>query len=96
MINQSGASEMYLNGQLIHNFGVLNTNPNKIKAFNPQDKPISFPLSTDSIQVLCIRYALQPAIEYATHFGMENSGLKITLITTEKAINFNFFILYIL
>ncbi len=41
-IQQSGASEIYLNGKLLHRFGVVSTNPNKIKAFSP-DRPFSQP-----------------------------------------------------
>ena len=43
MMQQSVASEIYLNGKLIHRLGVLDVNPNKIKAFNPNEKPLSFP-----------------------------------------------------
>ena len=41
MIFQSGASEFYLNGKLIHSFGVLSKNPLEIKAFTPFYKPVS-------------------------------------------------------
>src|SRR4051812_20784764 len=35
LIQQSGASEIYLNGKLLYRFGVLSPNPDKVKAFSP-------------------------------------------------------------
>ena len=86
-MNQAGASEIYLNGKLIHQFGVISTNPNNIKAFNPNNMPESFPVSEGKEQVLSIRYALQPNILYETNFGTANEALSIMLNTTEKAVN---------
>jgi len=85
MMQQSGASEIYLNGKLIHSFGVLSSEPEKVKAFNPHEKPISFPISNTPQQVLAVRYALQPNIFYSTHFGNKNKGLYIKVNTVENA-----------
>ncbi|MFN8347766.1 MAG: hypothetical protein U0X91_22365 [Spirosomataceae bacterium] len=87
MIEQSGASEIYLNGLLIHQFGTLSTNAHGIKAFNPLAKPVSFPLQKDSLQVLAVRYALQPKVLYATHFGSQNKALSIVLTSIENAMD---------
>lgn len=87
MVAQSGASELYLNGSLIQRIGVLSTNPDRLEAFNQNDKPLWFPATADSAQVLAVRYALQPDIIYATHFGNQNPGLRIELNTTEKGID---------
>ncbi len=82
-IQQSGASEIYLNGKLLHRFGVVSTNPNMIKAFSP-DRPFSLPNSRNTEQVLAVRYTLQPHIKYSTHFGQENKGLFIRINTLEN------------
>ena len=87
MIQQSGASEMYLNGKLIHSFGVVSPNADEIKAFNPLNKPVSFPVSGATEQVLAVRYALQPGIHYNTYFITQNNGLHILVNTTENAID---------
>jgi two-component system NtrC family sensor kinase len=87
MIQQSGASEMYLNGKLIHRFGVLSTKPEEVTAYNPLDKPVSFPVINAGMQTLAIRYALQPHIFYSNHWGFENRGLHLTLNTLENAID---------
>ncbi len=52
MIQQSGASEIYLNGKLTHSFGLLSTNPHEVKAYNPFDKPVSFPVTNAPVQIL--------------------------------------------
>lgn len=59
-ITQSGASEVYLNGKLLHRFGVLSDNPAEIKAYNPFNKPISFPISEGQEQ-----YAMHYSHTYA-------------------------------
>jgi signal transduction histidine kinase len=82
-IQQSGASEIYLNGKLLHRFGVVSTNPNAIKAFSP-DRPFSLPNSRNTEQVLAVRYTLQPRIKYSTHYGKENKGLFIRVNTLEN------------
>jgi len=85
MIQQSGASEMYLNGALIHRFGIISPNANEIKAISPLEKPVSFPITKSDEQVLAVRYALQPHIRYSTHFLTENRALYIIVNTIENA-----------
>ena len=87
VVNQMGASEIYLNGNLIQSFGIIHHDPNHIKAFDPNIKPHSFPVSSDSIQVIAIRYSLQPNVTYPTHFGYNNSTLSIRLNTTENSVS---------
>jgi len=84
-IQQSGASEIYLNGKLIRRIGILSNDIKKVKAYNPLDKPISFPANKDSIQVVAVRYSLQPHIFYTTLWGSGNPALKILINTTENA-----------
>ncbi len=86
MIQQVGASEIYLNGKLIHRFGVVSATTDQIKAFNPRNSPISFPVNTNAVQVLAIRYAFQPNIRYTTHFGMTNPLFRIKLQPTNEAV----------
>jgi adenylate cyclase len=85
LIQQSGASEIYLNGRLVKTIGILNKNPNLIKAYNPLNKPIPILIGKIPIQTLVIRYALQPNISYTTNFLRTNFGFKIQLSTAENA-----------
>ncbi len=81
---QSGASAIYLNGQLIHRFGVISRNPAQIEAFSPNGSMLSFLHSGSPVQVLAVRYVLQPNIRYGQHFATQNSGLSIRLNTVEQ------------
>jgi len=42
IIQQSGASKIYLNGSLIYSFGVFDTDPAKVKAYDPLGQPVAF------------------------------------------------------
>ena len=86
MIEQSGASEIYLNGKLIHSLGILSKNVAEIKAYSPLREPIEFPIKTGTLQILSVKYAFQPNVSYGTHWGTENRLLKIKICNTEDAV----------
>lgn len=84
---QIGASEVYLDGKLIHQFGKLPTDTHGVKAYNPAGKPVSFPVSPSTQHVLAVRYALQPNLRYTTIFLYENRGFKANLNTVERSVD---------
>ncbi len=86
MVEQVGASDVFLNGKLIHSFGVLSEKPNEIKAFNPLNMPISFPITKDSIQILSVKIGFQPNVPYSTHYGMTNPAFKCRFITLNNSV----------
>ncbi|WP_237144824.1 ATP-binding protein [Pontibacter pamirensis] len=88
IIQQSGASEIYLDGQLIHRFGVVSSNPANVKAYDPLWKPVSFPIKKDTIQVLAVRFATQPNIRYTTIFATTNHALWMQIKDVESAVSF--------
>ena len=88
IIQQSGASEIYLDGQLIQRFGVLSSNPANVKAYDPLWKPVSFPITKNTIQVLAVRFASQPSIRYTTMFTTTNHALWIQIKDVESAVSF--------
>ena len=80
-IMQAGASEIYLNGQLIHRIGQINGNIKLIKASDPLDIPLSFPIDTIWKYTLSIRYVLQPKVRYTTLYGLtQNMLFKATIV----------------
>ena len=87
MVWQAGASEIYLDGKLIHQLGKLTGDTHATKAFNPAGKPISFPISPSTHHVLAVRYALQPDLTYTTIFLYENRGFKAVINTMERSID---------
>ena len=88
IIQQSGASEIYLDGQLIHRFGVISSNPADVQAYDPLWKPVSFPIKKNAIQVLAVRFARQPDIRYTTIFETNNHALWIQIKDVESGVSF--------
>lgn len=86
IIQQSGASEIYLNGRLIHRFGVLGTDPNKAKAYDPMWKPVPFPIAMGTHQVVAVRYTPEPEVSYTTMFETSNPALWIKIKNFNTAI----------
>ncbi len=64
IITQSVASEIYLNGRLLHKFGTVSANPKEIKAYDPLGMHFSFPFDKNTEQLLAVRYAVQPNVLY--------------------------------
>src|SRR5688572_421729 len=64
MIRQVVASEIFLNGKSIAHYGVVSANPSEIVAYDPLLEPVQLDISNDSIQVLAVRFAVQPGIRY--------------------------------
>ncbi|MBD2755276.1 ATP-binding protein [Spirosoma validum] len=85
VVQQVGASEMYLNGQLLHRWGVVSADPQKVIAFDPLWKPIPFPLRQTGEQVLAVRFARQPGIHYTTVFENQNPPFWIQLKKQQAA-----------
>ncbi|WP_133273984.1 hypothetical protein [Hymenobacter radiodurans] len=56
-IAQYAASEVYLNGQLLRQYGVVSSIPVLVRAYWPNREPIELPLSEEGEQVLAIRVA---------------------------------------
>ncbi len=86
LIEQNGASEVYLNGKLVKKLGIVSLNSKEVKAYNPVNLPILLHLDTTSTQVLAIRYAQQPNVHYSTVFFDKNYALKIQINTLSTAI----------
>jgi two-component system, NtrC family, sensor kinase len=74
-INQAGASEIYLNGQLLQRIGHIDKDSTKVKAVDPLEFPINFPLDTIGKYHLAIRYSLQPNINYTRIYGWTQNCL---------------------
>ena len=85
-IYQSGASEIYLDGEMIHRFGTVSANPDSAEYFDPHRNNISFPLLNDEEQVLAIRFVNLP-IKYPIYFNPRKSFLAIWVTTADIAEN---------
>ncbi|WP_421796146.1 ATP-binding protein [Haliscomenobacter sp.] len=84
LIQQSGASEIYLDGRLVHKIGVIEALYHRHQALNPMQFPYSFPTSKTN-STLAIRYAFKPNTPYSTLFGMTNPVFSAKLNLAEIA-----------
>ena len=82
-IDQVGASEIYMNGKLLKRYGVVSSNPDEVKAFNPLLDPIPFAVSKDSMVVLAVRYTYQNNIHKYLPSHPNLIGLTITVNNLE-------------
>ncbi len=71
-LQQSGASEIYMDGSLIYVFGVISKNTAEIKGFDPLWKPLRLPILKEGNHILAVRYELQPGIFYTNAFETVN------------------------
>lgn len=87
-VTHAGASEIYLNGKLIHEFGNFDTDISKVTAYDPLYRLIHLPKDSAGQYHLAVRYVLQPNIRYTTIFGLTKNcffhGTLYNLTTASK------------
>ena len=87
MIEQSGATEVYFNGEKIKEYGVTSKDRNQIKAFDPLGKPLLIFPKTGGVQTLSVRYFFQPGMTYRNMFNMRHFLFSAKLVKIGNAIN---------
>ena len=89
LIDQFGASEIYLNGKLIKKLGTIGKTSEEETPFQPSNIPFTVILDTNYIYSLAVRYSNQLAYEkpewYASRFG--SIGFVISLRDNDDAIS---------
>ena len=83
LVAQTGASEIFLNGQLIGTFGKISTQENQTIAVMPDEGSfIGLPIRKKGEQVLSVRFTVQKNLHYINVVGRENITLKLTTMET--------------
>ncbi|WP_114748051.1 ATP-binding protein [Pleomorphovibrio marinus] len=87
-IFQRGASEIYLNGVLIHRLGVVSQNPDEELIFNPNHKPYSFQFEGQHNQVMAVRFSFTKRNPYMNFLGLwgGNPTLVIQMNKMDQAV----------
>jgi signal transduction histidine kinase len=78
-----GASEIYLNGQLVLNFGIVSPDYKEEKLSFFFDRPFNIKLSKQAVQVLAVRYSFNPKNLYLK-FVQVPPVMKLVLQDAEK------------
>ncbi len=87
LITQQGASEIYLEGKLVHRLGVVSKDPAKEVIYNPNNTPLSFPLPAGREVVLAVRYSFtEPNFRYILSSWQPLPALVIRLQSMDEAV----------
>ncbi len=84
IIKQTGASEIYLNGRLIHKFGYLSKNRTEIKGYDPMGEQISLPLIIKQQNCIAVRFSY-PDIFLVSDLNFPNPVFKSVINYVENA-----------
>ncbi|MES2618642.1 MAG: adenylate/guanylate cyclase domain-containing protein [Bacteroidota bacterium] len=85
MINQNGASEIYIDGKLIYNLGRID-GPNKSLYKDPQKLPIIFSIRDTGTHTIAIRYANYNAKAHYEEYRNSRSGFEISIANANIAV----------
>jgi signal transduction histidine kinase len=88
-IYQTGASEVYLEGKLIHRLGIVSANSDSVKYYSPNSTLLSFPLAYNTEQTLAVRFANLPN-RYPVFLNFLRSNLELWVTTLDNANDDNF------
>ncbi len=90
-MSQQAASEIYLNGKLIHSYGTINADPQKEELYDPFYTPFIAVFDTSSTQILAIRYSNQKAQLFNKRYPgyAESFGFNLRVSNSEKAFESN-------
>ena len=101
LVQQAGASEIYLNGRLLQRYGRFGDNPKRVVAAHPPwNEFIGFPNPRPGEQVLAMRYAVQKNLAYTYFSFWPNHALLLRLMKQRDAndylqANINYYVNYL-
>ena len=85
LIEQTGASELYVNGRLQHRFGEIDPGGRVVQTFDPRGSPVSFAVWQDSLVTLAIRFAFTKNLPYTVSFARQNMNPLLRVKVSELA-----------
>src|SRR5579871_1233902 len=88
LLQQSGASEIYMDDSLIYRFGIISKNLAEVRAFDPLWKPLRLPILKNGKHILAVRYELQPAIFYTNVFETINPIIWMKVMEANRSIEY--------
>ncbi len=84
LVEQTGASEIFMNGRLLKQFGKISDNVRKVQAATPViGSFIGLPVSKPGEQVLAVRFAIPKNIPYIVFADRPNQTLALQVIETQ-------------
>lgn len=91
LITHSGASEIYLDGKLIHAFGKIDTiNPENEERYDPQEIAVSIRFEKNRSHVIAVRYANSAALNDYKKRGVKLGGFNFKLADLQEAVRYKY------
>ncbi len=88
IISQSGASEVYIDGQLIGKLGRVGHDAKEEIPFSPREMPLGFSLDKKDYHIIAIRYSNQKFRENYKKYNETMAGIHVRVMDLGKAIHY--------
>jgi signal transduction histidine kinase len=87
-LSHGGASEIYLDGKLLHSFGVVGSYQGQEETFDPKKQPLAIHLNEKTNHLLAVRYSFEKAANIKSKHGSwaGAAGFSIQLSHINQAI----------
>jgi serine phosphatase RsbU (regulator of sigma subunit) len=79
LVNQGGASQLFLDGKLIHSLGVVSRNSSNEKKYNPWQIPLSFQYQKAGEHLLVVRYSNLDYRDFFKKYDITDPGFKLNI-----------------
>lgn len=90
LIDQDGASDIFLDGKLIHSNGIVSIDASREVKYNPNKTPCSFNCSAAGMHVLAIRYSNTNFKILYKKLDAQNPGISIQIANLDNSLIGNF------
>lgn len=88
MLTQSGASEIFLDGKLIHSFGKIRSDNSEEERFDPQNAPVDIHFEKQRRHLLAVRYSNSSALAEHRKNLNSNAGFAMKIGELRSAVEY--------
>lgn len=86
LVDQDGASEIYIDGRLLHTLGKVPNRTKKEEKYNPNHLPLSFQYGKAGDHVLSVRYSNSDYQKYYDKYGVDDPGFSIKIENQDRTV----------
>ena len=86
LIDQEGASQIFLDGKLIHSLGTVSSDINKEKKYDPHSIPLSFKYGNTGEYLLAVRYSNLNYLKFFEKYKKNRAGFSIQIAKQDDSV----------
>ena len=86
LVKQDGASQIFLDGKLIHSLGTVSADSKNEIKYNPNNIPLSFRYDTAGEHILSVRYSNWDFKKYFKKYHVNNPGFSIVVVQHDSSV----------